>query len=240
MSGHSKWHNIQKKKGLVDAQRAKHFAKFVKAITIAAREGGDPEFNFSLRMAIENAKAGNLPKDKIQAAIKRGSGETGGSIMEEVIYEGFAPGGTAIIIQCLTDNRNRTVAEVRHTVSKGSGNLGNSGSVMWMFDKKGVVIVTDASLVEDRDTFELELIDAGAEDLEWMDTGFQVICSVRDLKTLLDRVEFNGLKPDSSGIEYLAKEDIKINNEAKEKLEKLIDSLEENDDVDSVFTNAEV
>jgi len=238
MSGHSKWHNIQKKKGAADAKRGAVFTKLSKAITIAAKNGGgDPNFNFSLRVAIDNAKVANMPKDKIQKAIDRGTGEGGAAELVEVIYEGFGPGGAAMLIQCLTDNRNRTVAEVKTIMSKNGGNVGNGGSVMWMFDKKGVVAFADTS-VQDRDAFELAMIDAGAEDIQWDEGGVQIVSKVEDLKSVVDNVEALGITPDVAGIEYLPNQTVEIvGAEEKEKLEKLVDLLDEYDDVDAIFTN---
>ena len=238
MSGHSKWHNIQKKKGVVDAKRAGVFTKLAKAITVAARDGGgDASFNFQLRMAIEAAKAANMPKDNIKRAVKRGTGEGAEGKIEEIIYEGFAPGGSAILIKCLSDNRNRTVAEVKHIVNKSGGNLGNQGSVMWMFERKGVVTLLDPSVIQDRDAFELAVIDAGVEDIREEDGVLQVVSEVSDLQSVTAAVEALSLKPDGAGIEYLAKEHVPVEEAAQESLEKLLEALDENDDVDTVFIN---
>lgn len=237
MSGHSKWHNIQKKKGAVDAKRGSLFTKLAKGITVAAREGGgDSSFNFKLRMAIDAAKAANMPKDNIERAVKRGTGEGAENQIEEVIYEGFGPGGVAILIQCLTDNRNRTIAEVKHLVNKRGGSLGNPGSVMWMFERKGVVTIVDAAAITDRDTFELAVIDAGAEDIRDNDGIIQVVCEVKDIQTVAQAVEELGIKADGAGIEYLAKEELDPGE--PEKLTSFLETLDENDDVDTIYTNA--
>lgn len=239
MARHSHWHNIQLTKGKADAVRAKIFSKFAKNITAAAKEGGaDSSFNFKLRMAIDAAKAVNMPKDIIEKAITRGVGGGEGEIIDEVIYEGFAPGGVAILVQCLTDNRNRTVAEVKNVVSKAGGAIGVGGSVMWMFEKKGVVNLADASVIKDRDVFEMSVIEAGAEDIVSIDGGLQIICEVKDLKKVLDAVESFGLKSDIADIEYLAKTTMKVNDpEVEKQIEELIEKLEDSDDVSAVFTN---
>lgn len=240
MSGHSKWHNIQKRKGAVDAKRGNAFGKLAKGITVAAREGGgDPLFNFRLRVAVDAAKAVNMPKDNIDRAIKRGAGAGAEGQIDEVIYEGFGPGGVAILISCLTDNRTRTVAEVKRIMSKLGGTVGNPGSVMWMFDHKGVVTILDLTQVKDRDSFDLAMIDAGAEDLREDEDGLQVVCSIRDLPSVSQAVESQGVTSDGAGIEYLAKELMTVSDsEAQKQLDLLLEALDENDDVDAVYTNA--
>jgi len=239
MSGHSHSHNIQDVKGKADAIRANTFSKVAKGITVAAKDGGaDSSFNFKLRMAIDAAKAVNMPKDNIERAIARGAGGGEGSNIDEVIYEGFAPGGVAILVQCLTDNRNRTVAEVKNIVSKAGGTIGVGGSVMWMFEKKGMVNLVDVSLIKDRDVFEMNIIEAGADDIVSVDGGLQIVCEVKDLKKVLDAVESFGLKGDSAGIEYLAKTTTKVeDSEIEKQIEDLIEKLEDNEDVEAVFTN---
>lgn len=239
MSGHSHSHNIQDVKGKADAIRANTFSKVAKGITVAAKDGGnDPTFNFKLRMAIDAAKAVNMPKDNIERAIVRGAGGGEDTNIDEVVYEGFAPGGVAILVQCLTDNRNRTVAEVKNIVSKAGGTIGAGGSVMWMFEKKGMVTLVDASLIKDRDAFEMAMIEAGAEDIISTDGGVQIICEVKDLKKILDAVEAAGLKSDAADIEYLAKTTMKVEDpDVERQIKELIEKLEDNDDVSAVFTN---
>ncbi|MBU0646387.1 YebC/PmpR family DNA-binding transcriptional regulator [Patescibacteria group bacterium] len=238
MSGHSKWHNIQKKKGAADAKRSSTFTKLAKGISVAARQGGgDPNFNFALRVAIDAAKGANMPKDNIDKAIKRGTGEGGEAIIEEVIYEGFAPGGLAILIKCLTDNRNRTVADLKYLASKNGGSIGGVGSVMWMFDKKGVVTFLNPSVVTNRDEFDLAVIDAGAEDIKDNDGILQIICAVEDLKKVTEAVEAMDLKPDGAAIEYLAKDPVAVDDSVKEQLDQFLEILDEYDDVDSLYTN---
>lgn len=240
MSGHSKWHNIQKKKGAVDAKRAQVFTKLAKAITIAAKAGGgcDPEFNFQLRVAIDAAKAANVPKDNIERAIKRGAGESGGEEqIDEVIYEGFGPGGAALLIQCFTDNRNRSISEVRNIMNKQGGNLGNQGAVMWMFEQKGVMVVKEEDLPKDRDAFEMLLIESGVSEIESLDGAVQILCSVSDFKSVLDALVGIGITPEAAGLEYVPKDPIVVEGEAKSDLEALMEALDELDDVDTVFTN---
>jgi len=239
MSGHSKWHNIAKKKGAADSQRAVQFAKIAKLISVAARDGGgDPAFNFALRMAIDQGKAVNMPKDNIERAIKRGTGESAGGTIEENLYEGFGPGNTAILIKSLTDNRNRAVSEIRTVVNKLGGTIGGQGSVAWMFEKKGVVTITDASVIHDRDAFELSVIDAGADDLVESGGVLQILCAPEKLKKVSDAVELIGVKVDGAEIEFRAKEEMEISDtEAKTQFEKMMEMLDELEDVDCVYTN---
>lgn len=238
MSGHSHWHNIQLKKGKSDAKRAGVFSKLVKNITVAAREGADPAFNFKLRMAVEAAKAVSVPKDNIDRAILRGSGGSEGGAIEEVVYEGFAPGGVAMLVVCLTDNRNRSVAEVKTATSKNGGSIGVAGSVMWMFEKKGIVTIADPSAIKDRDAFDLAVIEAGAEDIVADDGIVQVMCEVKNLQAVSAAVEAVGMKPDGASIEYVAKTTTVVEDKAiKEQLDAFIEVMEDLDDVDAVYTN---
>lgn len=235
MARHSHWHNIQLNKGKADAKRAGVFAKLSKAITVAAREGGgDPTFNFKLRMAVDSAKAVSMPKDNIDRAIARAVGGEAAAL-QETVYEGFAPGGVAVVIRCLTDNPTRTVSEIKTIASKNGGSIGSPGSVMWMFERKGVVHVADLSSVKDRDALELALIDGGATDIQPDGEGLRVIGEPTELKKLIESVEAQGLKADVSGFEYVAKTTAKAEDEAA--VTEFIDAIEENDDVDVVFTN---
>lgn len=236
MAGHSKWHNIQKRKGAVDAKRGQLFTKLAKAITVAAKMGGggDPEFNFQLRVAIDAAKSANMPKDNIERAIKRGTGEGGDSgIIEEVIYEGFGPGGAGLLIKCLTDNRNRSVADVRTVMNKNGGNIGEKGTVMWMFDLKGLMLVPG----ELTDQLELEFIEAGVEDLQASDGVIEIITASNDLKRVLDVVEGKHMNAEHAGLDYLPKDSLSLSDQDMQKLEKLVGLLDELDDVDTVYTN---
>lgn len=235
MARHSHWHNIQLNKGKADAKRAGVFAKLSKAITVAAREGGgDPTFNFKLRMAVDSAKAVSMPKDNIDRAIARAVGGEAAAL-QETVYEGFAPGGVAVVIRCLTDNPTRTVSEIKTIASKNGGTIGAPGSVMWMFDRKGVVHVSDVSSVKDRDSLELALIDAGASDIQPEGEGLRVIGEPTDLKKLVEGVEAQGLKADASGFEYIPKQTTAAPDEAA--VTGFIEAIEESDDVDAVFTN---
>jgi len=239
MSGHSKFHTIAKRKGAADSQRAVIFAKFAKTIAVAARSGGgDATFNFQLRMAIDAAKAVNMPKDNIERAVKRGSGEDGVGQIVEVIYEGFGPGGSAMLVKCLTDNRNRSVAEVKNAAAKNGGIIGAQGSVMWMFEKKGVVTIDDVDAIKDREAFELSMIDAGADDIQEEEGMIQVVGAQEELKRIADAVESLKIKPAAVEIAYLPKERLAITDTTVQtELEKLLDALDELEDVDQVYIN---
>lgn len=237
MSGHSKWHKIRQKKGATDAARAKVFTKLAKAITVAARDGGgDPTMNFKLRMTIDKAKAGNLPKDKIDAAITRGTGEGTEGMLEEVVYEAYGPGGVGMLIECLTDNTNRAVAEVKYILSKNGSSLAGPGSVMWMFERKAVFRFEDSSSIVDRDAFELGVIDAGAEDILEDDGELMVIADQSDFQKVGEAISECGADPDSSELEYLPKEPVEIDESTSESLQKIYEALDENDDVGNVYT----
>ncbi len=233
MSGHSKWHSIQKKKGLADTKRGQVFTKLAKGISVAVKTGGgpDPEFNFQLRVAIDSAKAANMPKDNIDRAIARGAGEgLDGKQIEEVIYEGFGPGGSAILIQCLTDNRNRSIADVRIAMNKNGGNLGGQGTVMWMFDLKGLIVME----TELTDELELSLIEAGAEDIQVEDAVIEITTGPTDLKQVLDTLSGD---VEHASLSYISKEPVSLQENDSEQLEKLIGALDDLDDVDTVYTN---
>lgn len=238
MSGHSKWHKVRQKKGATDAARAKVFTKLAKAITIAARDGGgDPGMNFQLRMAIDKAKAGNLPKDKIERAIARGTGEGAEGQLEEVVYEAYGPGGIGMLIIGLTDNINRTVAEVKHILGKHGSSMAGQGSVMWMFDRKGVIGIEDASKVSNRDEFELAVIDAGAEDIQEDDGDLLIITAPTDLQKVTEEINTLGIETDSADLTYVPKDPQDVDVSAQDKLQTLYEALDENDDVSDVITN---
>jgi len=235
MSGHSKWATTKRAKGAADIKRAAVFTKLSNAITIASKlGGGDPGANFRLRLAIDQAKAANVPKDNIDRAIKRGTGELGGGVPEEVTYEGFGAAGAAFIIECLTDNRNRTSAAIKHILTKAGGSLGGPNAVSWMFEQKGVIRVKAIS-----DELELELIDAGATDIDRDEDGGIVYTAPADLKKIKDWLESRGLTCDFAAVEMIPKEKKVLNEEEKEKIQKMIDELEENEDVNNYYTNAE-
>ena len=243
MSGHSKWHNIQARKGKQDALKSNVFSKYAKQISVAARNGSDPTTNFSLRLLIDKAKISGMPKDNIERAIKRGSGADGeGAQMEEVMYEAYGPGGTAILIKATTDNKNRTSASVKHIVSERGGSLGSMGSVKWMFGQWGIIEIEKTKLAEkniDFENFELQMIDAGAEDIVVEEENIIIKTKIDDLQKVLARVKEIGLETASSSLEWIAKDKIAINEDVRQKLEKLFSDLEDDDDVDDYFTNAE-
>lgn len=234
MSGHSRWSKIHRQKSVADSKRGALFTKLGNAITIAAKAGGgDPTMNFKLQLAIDKAKTGNMPKDNIERAIKRGRGEVEGKKIEEITYEGFGPSGTAFIIEALTDNRNRTSAVMKHILSKYGGSLGGPGSVAWMFEPKGIIRTQDIS-----EQLELELIDAGASDITEEEGGMTVQTAPADLKKVKDRLEQAGKSVDYAEIEHIAKDQKSVDDKTKEKLQKLFDELDNIQDVNNFYTNA--
>ena len=239
MSGHSKWHSIKHKKGALDAKRGKLFTKFIKEITVAARSGGgDPEGNARLRKAILDAKAGNMPNETIDRAIRRGTGEEEGVNYEEITYEGYGPGGVALLIQSMTDNRNRTVAEIRHIFSKNGGNLGESGSVGWMFEKKGYIVVPKAAKSEE-ELFELA-IEAGADDLRDDEDNFEIITSPEAFDAVLTAMKSAGIEPQVAEIEMVPQNYIRLEGSDARQMLKLMESLEDHDDVQKVSANFDI
>jgi YebC/PmpR family DNA-binding regulatory protein len=241
MSGHSKWHNIQARKGKQDAAKSNVFSKLSKLITVATRQGSDPAMNFSLRLAIEKAKSAGMPKDNIDRAVKRGAGETGGVQMEEVLYEAYGPGGVAIIIKGITDNKNRTLQEVKHILSKNGGSLGNAGAVLWMFEQFGFTTVS-VDLIESigRDKFELALIDVGAEDIKNGDENMiEIKTKVENFKKTMDKLKELEIEPKESGLIWEAKDNINVPEDVRLKLENIFSEFEENDDIEDWYTNAE-
>jgi len=241
MSGHSKWSKIQHKKGAADAKRGTIFTKLGKAVTLAAQQGGgDPEMNFSLRLAIERAKAANMPKDNIDKAIKRGTGELKDAAkIEEILYEGFGPNGVTMLIEALTDNKNRTVSEIKHTLGQFGGSLGGPNSVQWQFEQKAVITLTNAKKeqIEDWDSAQLELMDAGVEDIKEGEGGVELISAKENFKKMLEAFNKFGVEADDSGLEWVAKETVDLDEEASKKLESLETSLDDLDDVRQVYTN---
>ena len=239
MSGHSKWHSIKHKKGALDAKRGKLFTKFIKEITVAARTGGgDPEGNARLRKAILDAKAGNMPNDTIDRAIRRGTGEEEGVNYEEITYEGYGPGGVALMIQSMTDNRNRTVAEIRHIFSKNGGNLGESGSVGWMFEKKGYIVIEKAAKSEE-ELFELA-IEAGADDLRDDEDNFEIITSPDAFDAVLTAIKAAGIEPQVAEIEMVPQNYIRLEGGEARQMLKLMEALEDHDDVQKVSANFDI
>ncbi|AMD93652.1 YebC/PmpR family DNA-binding transcriptional regulator [Desulfomicrobium orale] len=238
MAGHSKWKNIQHRKGRQDAKRGKMFTKVTKEIILAAKGGGDPAMNARLRAAIDAAKAVNLPKDKIDTAIKKGTGELASEALEEIIYEGYAPGGVALLIEAVTDNKNRTVAEVRHILSKNGGSMGAAGCVAWMFDRKGV-FAFDKELYTEDQLLEVGL-EAGVEDVLDDDDSWQVQCSVEDFHAARAAFEAAGIEPLSADLSRIPQNLVAVDVETGRKALRLYDALDDNDDVQNVYTNFEL
>ena len=239
MSGHSKWHSIKHKKGALDAKRGKLFTKFIKEITVAARSGGgDPEGNARLRKAIADAKAGNMPNDTIDRAIRRGTGEEAGVSYEEITYEGYGPGGVALMVQSMTDNRNRTVAEIRHIFSKNGGNLGESGSVGWMFDKKGYIVVDKVAKSEE-ELFDLA-IEAGADDLRDDEDTFEIITSPEAFDGVLRAMKNAGIEPQVAEVEMVPQNYVHLEGGDARQMLKLMEALEDHDDVQKVSANFDI
>lgn len=239
MSGHSKWHTIKHKKGALDAKRGKLFTKLIKEITVAARTGGgDPDANARLRKAISDAKGANMPNDTIDRAVKRGTGELEGVSYEEITYEGYGPGGVAIMVDSMTDNRNRTVAEIRHLFSKNGGNLGASGSVSYLFDKKGYIVVDKAARSED-ELFEL-VIEAGAEDLRDDEDNFEIITAPENFDAVLSAVKGAGIEPQVAEVEMVPQNYVKLEGQDARQMLKLMESLEDHDDVQKVSANFDI
>lgn len=239
MSGHSKWHTIKHKKGALDAKRGKLFTKLIKEITVSARTGGgDADANARLRKAVSDAKGANMPNDTIDRAIKRGTGELEGVNYDEITYEGYGPGGVAVLIETMTDNRNRTVAELRHLFGKNGGNLGESGSVAWVFDRKGYIVVSKEAKSED-ELFEL-ISDAGAEDLQEDGPNYEVLTDPAVFDDVLNAVKAAGIEPEAAEISMIPQNYIALEgNEAKQML-KLYDALDDHDDVQKVFANFDI
>lgn len=241
MAGHSKWNNIKNRKGKEDAKRGKVFTKLARYIMVAAKEGGgDPEYNPSLKAAIDKAKAENMPNDNIERAIKKGTGESGSDSYEEIIYEGYGPSGTAIIVNCLTDNRNRTASDVRHAFDKYGGNLGQSGSVSFMFDRKGFIAI-ERSESMDEDELTMLAIELGAEEFEAEEDGFEVIMEPSDFNVVRNGLQESGYSFAAAELTYLPQNMVTLQDEKDIKnMEKLIDMLEDNDDVQEVYHNWEI
>ena len=239
MSGHSKWHTIKHKKGALDAKRGKLFTKLIKEITVAARTGGgDVDANARLRKAVSDAKGGNMPNDTIERAIKRGTGELEGVSYEEITYEGYGPGGVALMVESVTDNRNRTVAEIRHMFSKNGGNLGEAGSVGWMFDKKGYIVVDKSTKSED-ELFEI-VTDAGAEDLRDDEDNFEIITSPDTFHSVLAAVKSAGIEPEVAELEMIPQTYVKLEGPEARQMLKLMEVLEDHDDVQKVSANFDI
>ena len=239
MSGHSKWATIKHKKGIADQKRGQKFTKLIKEISVAARMGGpDPDMNAALRTAILKARAENMPKDNIERAIKKGSGEMGSAVFMELVYEGYAPGGVAIIVDTLTDNKNRTAADVRSTLTKLGGSLGSTGCVSYMFQTKGV-ITYDASKYSEDEIFNAAL-ENGAEDVSTEDGVIEVTTSPADFGSVLEAMQAAGFEQDSADVSRIADQTVTLDKEKAQKVMNIVERLEDLDDVQSVATNLEL
>lgn len=239
MSGHSKWATIKRKKAALDAKKGKIFTKLIKEITIAARQGGgDPAGNPRLRLAIDNAKSENMPAENIERAIKKATGELEGVTYHELTYEGYGPAGVAMLVEVATDNKNRTVAEVRHIFSKHGGSLGETGSVAWMFERKGVITLPKQDKSED-DILAI-VLDAGADDLQTEEEFYEITTSVENFEAVRKALQENNLKVDNASLQWIAKNTLEVKGEDAEKVMKLIETLEDCDDVQNVYSNADI
>ena len=241
MSGHSKWSSIKHKKGAADAKRGKLFSKLSRAIIVAAKEGGaDPAGNLALQNAIEKAKSYSMPKDNIDRAIAKGSGaDADASAFETVVYEGFGPSGVAVIVEALTDNRNRTASDVRHTFAKNGGNLGGSGAVAWLFERRGLVLVEADGV--DEDELMLAAAEGGAEDIELDGTTFTVTTDAQFLSAVREAIEAAGFTVDSAELTMIPKTTVEVDDESDaKKVLRMIDELEDNDDVQDVYANFDI
>ena len=240
MSGHSKWHTIKHKKGALDAKRGKIFTKLIKEITVAARTGGsgDVDANARLRKAVNDAKGLNMPNDTIDRAVKRGTGQLEGVNYDEITYEGYGPNGVAILVETMTDNRNRTVAELRHLFSKNGGNLGEAGSVAWMFDKKGYIVVDKAAKSEE-ELFEIA-IEAGADDMQDEDDVFEIFTTPDNFEAVNDAIKKSGVEPQAAEISMIPQNYIALTGGDAKTMLKLYEAIDDNEDVQKVYANFDI
>src|SRR5690242_10137866 len=239
MSGHSKWSTIKRKKGVADAKRGAIFTRLAKEISIAARDGGDPDTNFRLRLAVDKARAENMPKDNIERAIKKGSGEDkDGTVFEEVTFEGYGPSGSALMVTCVTDNRNRTVPDMRHAFSKSGGTMAEPGAVGWQFDRKSYFAFPSSQLNFDK-AFELG-IEAGADDVIDGGETIEIYGPVESFKTIADALHKVNVKPEEAGLRMVPKQEVELDVEATLKFMKMIETIEDLDDVQDVFHNVKI
>ncbi len=239
MSGHSKWHSIKHKKAATDAKRGKAFTKAIKEITVAARlGGGDEESNPRLRTAVAAAKSNNMPSENIKRAIMKGTGELEGMSIEEIVYEGYGPGGVGLIVECLTDNRNRTVSEVRHLFDKYGGNLGENGCVAWMFDKRGYILAPAAGM--DEDAAMMLAIEAGADDFSVQEDQYEILTAPESFHSVLHELEKKGLELTNAELSMVPQNYVKVQGNAARQVVKLMDMLDDHDDVQAVHANFDI
>jgi YebC/PmpR family DNA-binding regulatory protein len=239
MSGHSKWHSIKHKKAAIDSKRGRAFTKFIKEITIAARiGGGDPEGNPRLRKAIADAKTLNMPADNIKRAIMKGTGELEGGQLEEIVYEGYGPGGVALLAEVVTDNRNRTVSEIRHVFSKNGGNMAEAGAVSWMFSKKGYIVIEESKA--DEDTLMALAIDAGADDFVHEGSTYEIYTSTNAFDGVLNVLKQKNIEPASAEISMIPQNYVKVEGKSAQAVLKLMEALDEHEDVQHVYGNFDI
>ena len=236
MSGHSKWSTIKHKKSATDKKRGDIFSKMARVITVAAKNGGDMETNYTLRSAVEKAKNLNMPKDNIDRAIKKGTGELAGEQLEELLMEAYGPNGTALLIEVVTDNRNRSTSEIRHILSKNNGKLATGGSVQWLFERQGLIQI-DKNTIADQEEFELQAIDAGAVDIEFEDQKAFVYTDQQNLQVAQQAFVGMGYATET-GLAWVAKESVEVEELAQKSLQKIFEALNEHEDVQEIYTNA--
>lgn len=237
MSGHSHAKTVMATKMANAAKKGKIFSKMGRLITIAAKDGGDPTKNSKLKAAMDQAKSFDMPKENIERAIKKGTGELAGEALEEVIFEGFGPGGIALIMEGITDNTNRTLSEVKVTLNQNGGKLAGEGAVKWMFERKGDITINNEQKNINKDEFEMQAIEAGADDIQWAETEIYVYTKPEDLETVKKALEEKGYKVEASSLSFVAKEEVAVGEKEKEQAEKLFEALDENDAVNNVYSN---
>lgn len=240
MSGHSHFKTIKAQKGIADAKKGEVFSKIARLITIAAKDGGDPATSPKLRIAIEQAKEANMPKENVERAIKKGTGELAGEKLEEVVFEGFGPGGIAIILEGITDNKNRTLGEIKQILNQGGGKLGGEGSVRWMFDRKGVITINFQFPIpnfQKKEDLELLAIETGAEDIYWQEDLLDIYTKPEDLEKIKKTLEGKGIKIDSASLGWVEKETVEVEEKEKESCQKLFEALDENEAVQDIYSN---
>lgn len=241
MSGHSHFKTIKHKKGLADAQRGKIFSKLSRFISLAAKDGENPNENPKLREAIDKARQSNMPSGNIERAVKRGTGELSGQKFEEVLFEGYGPGNIAFIIEGITDNKNRAVAEIKQIFNQHNGKLANEGSVKWMFKRKGIITInSEQQTTNNKEELELKVIEAGAEDMVYRDSALEIYTLIDDLETIKKKLINQGIEIESSTLGWAAKEEIKVSEKQKQAIEKLFEALDENDSVQEIYSNLKI